>query len=380
MEKRFLILILLLILAIGAFGATTSGNAGYIVRYVNNNLVEAIKEVNSSTLSLSNDITAKVKFTLTQSKSISNYFSQNCDSPAFSQSSMADLYFNELYLEYSNQNISVLAGKYYTSWGTSPVFNVVNLIEPYDFTNIFDSPVKESVSGIQTIFWYQNGSSLEVDLIPIFSPDVLSILPSTSVQFLEPSLSNVQFGVRYSTFVGNYNFYLDLYHGFDHAYSVKLLDNIPTFYNAPLNAIGAEFSGPFLLNQNYNFYGEGMVTYQNAKINFNGSLGINGYIFGQNMGVELERGLPGQNMNEPENAISMYTQKNLSRFLSINTFASYGFTDLLKTGLAVNIYLKYMPTQNLSIKCGGNFYAGNGEYYASDSNDTGIYVDGKIYF
>lgn len=353
----------------------------YILRYMNGQFIEAINEINESSINIGNNFTAKVKFTLTQSRSISDIFASNCNSPIFAQDSMANLYFNELYIEYDGQNSNFLVGKYYTDWGTSPLFNVVNLIEPYNFADLFaTSPVRESVTGFQAIYWYQNGNSLEIDLIPIFTPDILQSFPLKSVYFVPMSPSNFQLGVRYSMFAGNYNLYFDLYHGFDHAYSVEILNSTPTLYNAQLNAGGMEFSGPFPFNQNYNFYGEGLITYQNSKINFNGSLGINGYVFNQNMGIEIERGLPGQNINDPENAISVYDTKTFNSSLEFSGMASVGFTNNMQFGYAVNGNFKYTPVQNVEINIGGSLYAGNDTYYSSNSSESEVYVNGTVYF
>ncbi len=382
MKKSISLLVLLTIFTANLLIASPSvySSGGYILRYVNGQFIEAIDEINESSLNIGNNFTAKVKFTLTQSRSISDVFGSNCDSPIFDQESMANLYFNELYIEYNGQNSNLLVGKYYTDWGISPLFNVVNLVEPYNFADLFAvSPVRESVTGLQATYWYNNGNSLEIDLVPIFAPDILQSFPFKSVSFVPPTPSNFQLGIRYSMFAGNYNLYFDLYHGFDHAYSVEI-SATPTLYNAKLNAVGIEFSGPFPFNQNYNFYGEGILTYQNSKINFNGSIGVNGYIFDQNMGIEIERGLPGQNMNDPENAVSLYDTKTFNSSLEFSGMGSIGFTDNLQFGYAVNGNFKYTPVQNVAIKIGGSLYGGKDAYYSANSSESQIYVNGTVYF
>ncbi|MGC9219432.1 MAG: hypothetical protein ACP5G8_08550 [Athalassotoga sp.] len=383
MKKSIPLIMILMLFAANAFFAapTISNSGGYILRYINGKLIEGIDEINESSVNIGNNFNAKVKFTLTQSRSISDSFAMNCNSLIFAQLSMANLYFNELYIEYDGQNVNFLAGKYYTDWGTSPLFNVVNLIEPYNFSDLFAvSPVRESVTGFQATYWYQNGNSLEIDFIPIFAPDILQAFPLKSVSFVPAVPSNIQLGVRYSMFVGNYNLYFDLYHGFDHEYSIEFLNGTPTLYNAQLNAGGVEFSGPFPFNQNYNFYGEGLVTYQNSKVNFDGSIGINGYVFNQNMGIEIERGLPGQNLNEPENAVSIYDKKTFSSSLEFSGMASIGFTDNMQTGYAINGYFKYTPIQNFSINIGGSLYCGKDAYYSSNSKNSELYMLGTVYF
>ncbi len=353
-----------------------SGNAGYVLRYYNGQIVQAIRDVNSSTLNLGNGFSAKIKFTILESQMLSDFFAQNCKAPLFSQTSMSNLTFNEMYLVYNGEKFGMKAGKFYISWGTSPLENPVSLVAPYDFTNIFDSPIQRSVLAFQTTLWYENGSSLELDVIPAFSSDLFSGLEST-IENVKSTPKNVQFGVRYASFVGDYNVYLDAYHGFDHAFSVRN----GTLYHAPLNAMGGEFSGPFPLDQDFNMYAEAMAVFEKGGWNTRGVFGVNGFVFGSNAGTELERGLIGQNVLTPENAITFYMNKDINGILSLNLMTSFGFEDEAKYGYLVHIDVDYQPIQDVSLEIGSTYSNGDeGEYFEKNSSYNGFYVETNVYF
>ena len=377
--KKSISVLLLIMVSVGAvvFAAPQiSGNAGYIFRYSNGRIIQAIRDVNTSTLDFGTGLSAKIKFTLLESKALSQFFSMNCKSKAFLQSDMSSLNFNELYILYNSENICVKAGKFYVSWGTSPIDNPINLVESYNFSNIFSSPQRNPILGIQSTWWYDNGSSLELDAIPTFSPDIYPSLPAT-VESITSNFKNVQIGLRFSMMVGNYNVYLDAYHGFDHALDANNGD----FYHYPVNAIGGEFSGPFLFNSNYNAYGEGMIALINGENSFVGVIGVNGFLLGGMMGLEVIRGLPGQSLLSPENAVVLYESKNINSTLAFESNFSLGFTDNKKYGSFVSGELKYQPVQNVSLSFGCNYATGEkGEYFEMQSKNNGFYLKGTVYF
>ncbi|WP_036223290.1 hypothetical protein [Mesoaciditoga lauensis] len=374
MKKKFVMLIMMFSLLGVTLMATPSlsGNAGYIFRYSNGKIMQALRDVNVSTVELGNGFSARIRFTLLESRSLSEFFANSCDTPAFLQSNMANLTFNEAYLAYNNSSLELKAGRFYVSWGTSPLENAINMIEPYNFADIFDSPIQDSIIGLQNTIWFDDGSALETDIVPVFSPNVYPSLPST-VEFLQPTLKNIQIGVRYSTMMGDYNVYLDAYHGFDHAFVLK--NGIASYPS--LNAIGAEFSGPFPLNSDYNFYGEGALTL--GKKYF-GLIGVNGFLFNTLVGVEFTRGLAGESLSKIENAVFLYANKEMEN-MTLKSACAFSMNDDMKKGMFISASLNYQPMQNVSIDGGINYMFGDPEeYFGSQSNESGIYVKGEVYF
>ncbi len=377
--KKIISSIVFLIFAVVAFATPQfSGNGGYVFRYSDNKIIQALRDVNTYSMEIGNHFTAKIQFTLMESQALADSFALNCNAPFFSQSSMANLTFDELYLLYNGTNTEIKVGKFYTSWGTSPITNPVNVLEPYNFTDIFNSPIRKSILGVQTTRWFTNGSSLELDVVPVFTPDALPSLPSTDIENVSPTFKNMQFGARYSDFLGNYNVAVDMYHGFVHAYVPSALG---VLYHPILNAIGGEFSGPMPLNSNYNIYGEGMMMMTNSVIDFTGLIGMNGFIFGQTTGLEIVRGLPGQAPGNFENAVLLYFNRNVKSNMVFNGTATLGLTDSGKMGYLVAGYLDYQPTQDISLIAGANWAAGEeGEYFESQNSSNGFYLKGIVYF
>ncbi len=380
MSKK--VMIIFFSIAVLLFGVTAmatpnlSGKAGYVVRYYDGKIVQALRDINISKVDLGNGFSAKINFTLMESHLLSEFFAKNCKAPAFLQSNMANLTFNEAYIDYNSANMELKAGRFYVNWGTSPVENPVNLLEAYDFTDIFNSPIRNSIVGVQNTFWYNDGSSLEVDLIPNFSPNIYPTIPS-SVEFIQPLPQNVQIGLRYSTMIGDYNIYLDAYHGFEHSFG---LINAKLTYPR-LNAIGAEFSGPFPINQDYNLYGECALS---ANKKFLGLMGVNGFISNTMVGIELKRGLPGESLENAENSILFYANKNINDIWKLNSAIALSFASensRMEKGVFVDFDASYQPIQNLSIDFGGEYMNGDPqEYFGLQKSKSGVYVKGEIYF
>jgi hypothetical protein len=366
------------VLVISLFGAVVtatpnlSGKAGYVLRYYDGKIVQALRDVNVSKLDLGNGFSAKIRFTLLESHSLSEFFADSCNTPAFLQSNMANLTFNEAYIFYNNPSVELKAGRFYVTWGTSPLENPINMIEAYDFTDIFDSPIQNSIVGAQSTFWYEDGSSLEVDVVPVFSPNIYPSLPS-SVEFVEATPKNTQIGLRYSTMLGDYNVYLDAYHGFEHAFELKN----GVFSYPTLNAVGAEFSGPFPFNSDYNFYGEGAFT---LSKDFLGLVGVNGFIFDTLAGAELTRGLAGESLSNIENAVFLYMNKDIND-VSMKAAFAFSTTSNMKKGIFVNADVSYQPVQNALIDFGGEYMTGDPqEYFGTQSDKSGFYMKGEVYF
>ncbi len=376
--KKIFVYAVIMILAVAAFAAPQlSGNGGYVFRYSGGKIIQAVRDVNTYSMQVGDSFTAKIQFTLMESQALADSFAFNCNAPLFSQSSMANLTFNELYLLYNGTDMGIKAGKFYTSWGTSPIANPVNLLEPYDFTDIFNSPVKKSILGVQLTHWFKDGSSFEADIVPTFTPDAFPKLPSTSIENVLQTPKNVQIGARYSGFMGNYNVAVDAYHGFVHTYVPTASG---TFYHPGLNAVGGELSGPVPFYSDYNLYGEGMVSLKANGVNFTGLVGVNGFIFGQMTGLEIVRGLPGQAPGNFENAAFLYINRNVNSNTVFNGTAAIGLTDSGKTGYFATGYLNYHPTQDLSLVVGANWSSGEkGEYFESQSSSNGFYLKGIVY-
>lgn len=375
MKKTFLLLSLLSLAAVAFATPQLSGKAEYIVRYINGEFIQEIGDVNSSTLNMGENFIGKVSFSLYESNKIANIFSEYVHSPMISQSSMAKLVFNEFYLQYDGKNTEFTVGKYYTGWGTSPLLNPIDLLSPYDFTNIFNSPVKLPVTGIRGIY-YMGNSQINFNLIPEFSPDLFQTLPAT-FENVPSKPQNVQLGLRYETVLGDYSLSIDAYHGFTHAYVPigKVLEH------PSLNGIGGEFSGPFPLDKNCGFYGEAMYLLSNGISNTTGLVGINGFGDDYNWALEYSKGLPGQSPFDLENTLILYGTKNFTNERSMKTAIFLG-KDGDSYGALVNMEMNFQPVQSLNMAFGFNFSKGlkGVDYFKNNEKENSFYMKGSTYF
>ncbi len=375
MKKTFLFLTLT-VLSVVAFGAPQlSGKADYIMRYTNGELIQEIRNLNSSTISVGDNFVGKISFSLYESNAIADNFAKYVHAPILSQSSMAKLVFNEFYLQYEGKNVEITAGKYYTGWGTSPLANPIDLLSPYDFTNAFDSPTKLSVEGVKGVGYFGN-SQVELNVVPEFSPDLHRTVPATFENVM-PKPENMQLGARYQTNFGDYSISIDAYHGFVHAY-------VPMggiLKHPPLTGIGGEFSGPLPFDQNYGFYGEGMYLFCGNTSNTTGLIGVNGFGGDYNWGMECSKGLPGQSPFDLEDVLTLYGTKNFTSEISSKAVLSFG-KDGDSYGAFTSAEMDFQPVQNLNLSVGLSFAKGlkGTDYFKTSEKMNSLYAKGTVYF
>ncbi len=139
----------------------------------------------------------------------------------------------EFYAQYSGNWWGIKAGKYYDFWGLFDWISPNDIINPWDMTHI-SSDIEDyriSVYGINL----SAGNDLinfEINLLPIFQPDILPMLPPEEETLPSPRLANTEIATRISGAIESTGVDWDLYFfkGFQKTPSMKT-GNPPTIQN-----------------------------------------------------------------------------------------------------------------------------------------------------
>ena len=172
----------------------------------------------------------------------------------------ADLY------DFGLSGLDVRIGRQVIAWGTADKINPTSNLSPYDFEDFFDFGAKLGVNALRATYT-RDPWSLEVDLVPVFTPATLppagwsagflgfpgataGIPLHLRVSIPSPEIQNTQLGLKLSTTLLDWDLSLSYYRGFD---GLPLPDTLLMTPNPPalqvhlrypkIQVVGADVAG-----------------------------------------------------------------------------------------------------------------------------------------
>jgi len=166
-------------------------------------------------------------------------------SPFASRGSGLTIYPVEAYLDLYTSLADFRLGQQFIFWGRTDWVNPTDNINPWDYLHI-SSEIEDyripvlAASGK----FYLDPFTVQVVGVPFFEPDKLP-LPVDSLVTPANRLSNAQYGVRISSYLGTLDYSLSYYHGFQGTPAIRHIFKgpIPTLYGEylPVDVWGLDF-------------------------------------------------------------------------------------------------------------------------------------------
>ena len=172
---------------------------------------------------------------------------------AFNRGAGFGVYPVEYYLDLHLQNADIRFGQQFIFWGTADWVNPTDVINPWDFANISGEIEDYRLPVIAlSVQGYLGELTLQGVLIPGFTPAIVPLPPDALVYYPKMGYDQPQWGFRLTSYMGNTDFSISYYNGYDNMASVRpgmdYTSAQPTLVNQvnyhPIQMFGLDFVRP----------------------------------------------------------------------------------------------------------------------------------------
>ncbi|MCF7803955.1 MAG: hypothetical protein K9N46_01465 [Candidatus Marinimicrobia bacterium] len=170
---------------------------------------------------------------------------KSAHSPFAGRGSGLTVYPVEAYVDIFTDHADFRLGQQFIFWGTADWVNPTDNINPWDYENI-SSEIEDyriPVVAARGNF-YLGPFKVQAVGLPFFEPDKMPA-PTDSLITPENRLSNAQFGLKLSSYIGTLDYSLSYFHGYEHSPTIQhnFVGGQPILYGEylPIDVYGFDF-------------------------------------------------------------------------------------------------------------------------------------------